>query len=265
MFGVSSWCPYDDVNQVLDALAFQMRLMLSEKLVGLYLFGSLASGDFEPYSSDLDLLAATSADLTDGDGEALRRMHQQIGKAYPDWDDRIDVAYLSVEGLLTFRSRQSPIGIISPGEPLHMETAGTDWLVNWYSVREHGISVLGPSPKEVIEPISKEELIEAIRDYGSWLCEQVNQGTRGRERKAQAYAILSMCRALYACRVCETASKRRAAMWAQKELPVWSELIEIALEWRRDWRNANVDHAATHAETVRFVNLVSECLKDGRP
>jgi hypothetical protein len=51
-------------------------------------------------------------------------------------------------------------------------------------------------------------------------------------------------------------SKRKAAEWAARELPEWSELIANALLWRAAWRDDTVDHAATFPETLRFVQFV---------
>ncbi len=65
-----------------------------------------------------------------------------------------------------------------------------------------------------------------------------------------------MCRALCAERTGEKVSKRRAALWAQEELPQWSGLIQSALAWRDAWGEQQVDDAATRAETIRFVNFV---------
>ena len=78
------------------------------------------------------------------------------------------------------------------------------------------------------------------------------------DRKGQAYAILTMCRALYVHRTGEQASKRQAARWAREELPQWADLIQSALAWREAWREKQVDHAATRAETIRFVNFGRE-------
>src|SRR5260370_35623173 len=77
-----------------------------------------------------------------------------------------------------------------------------------------------------------------------------------RTRKQQAYAVLTMCRVLYASRNGEQASKKQAASWAEKELPAWSQLIQNALIWREDWRNEQVDHETTLPETAKFVHLV---------
>jgi hypothetical protein len=64
-----------------------------------------------------------------------------------------------------------------------------------------------------------------------------------------------MCRALYACAHGEQTSKRQAAAWAQKELPIWSDLIQKALVWRAGPR---VGGEATYPESEKFVKAVIE-------
>jgi predicted nucleotidyltransferase len=50
--------PYADVNQLLEQLLSSLQTILGKKLVGLYLYGSLVTGDFDHECSDIDLLAA---------------------------------------------------------------------------------------------------------------------------------------------------------------------------------------------------------------
>lgn len=247
--------PYADINRLLESLLSRMRNIFQERLAGLYLYGSLTTGDFDLESSDVDLLAATSSDVTDTEIEALRAMHRDFAAENPDWDDRVEAAYLSVKALRTFRSERSPIAIISPGEPFHMKDAGKEWLQSWYAVREDSVALFGPPAKTIIAPITLEEFTQCIRDYTVALGERV-KSVQG--RKTQAYEILTMCRALYLIRTGGRASKTKAALWAQKELPEWSRLIQSALAWREAWREEQVDHAATHAETIRFVNFVRD-------
>ncbi|MBI2887713.1 MAG: DUF4111 domain-containing protein [Chloroflexi bacterium] len=250
--------PYEEINGILESLLAALRHVLADRLVGLYLYGSLATGDFDPDSSDIDVLAATSSDLDDAELEALREMHRTIARANSKWEDRIDVAYLSVTALKIFRSRRSRMAVISPGEPFHVTEAGKDWLMNWYIVREWGMALFGPPPPAVIDPITKREFAQAVREHAAWLTEQVNRGVRAQQRKAQVYAILTMCRALYTHRHGEHVSKKQAALWAREELPEWSGLIQNALAWRSEWRDEQVDHASTRPETVRFVNMVRD-------
>lgn len=91
--------PYIDVNSLLERLLSQLQRILQHKLVGLYLYGSLTSGDFDPQSSDVDLLAVISPDLSESEFEALRVMHRDLVRDNPVWDDRVEVAYVPAEAL----------------------------------------------------------------------------------------------------------------------------------------------------------------------
>lgn len=245
--------PFDDINALLEQLVSNIHTILGDRLVGVYLFGSLVTGDFDRGSSDIDLLAATSADINEREFEALLAMHNDFAATHTYWAGRIEVLYLSVMGLKTFRTQRSQIAVISPGEPFHIKDAGDDWLINWYTVREKGIVLFGPPQETLIDPTSKEEYISSVRDYTHLWKERMQQP---HSRPSQAYAILTMCRALYAITYGEQVSKKRAALWTQQELPEWSELIRNALKWRENWRDEDVDHDATFAETKRFVYVM---------
>ncbi|MEO5951522.1 MAG: hypothetical protein ABIQ44_03550, partial [Chloroflexia bacterium] len=53
-------------------------------------------------------------------------------------------------------------------------------------------------------------------------------------------------------------SKKRAAMWAEKELPEWAWLIEYAVRWRAEARYmGDVDHKETYLLAERFVGFVA--------
>lgn len=247
--------PYADINRLLESLLSRMRQTLQEKLIGLYLYGSLTTGDFDPESSDIDLLAATASDVSEREFEALRALHRDFARDNPGWEDRVEVAYLSAAALITFRSERSPIAVISPGEPFHMTEAGREWLMNWYVVREKAVALFGPPAEAVIAPITREEFAGCVRDYAADWGDRIEDV---RDRKEQAYAILTMCRALHLHQTGEPASKRQAALSAQGELPQWSGLIQKALVWRKAWREQEVNHAATRTETVRFVKFVRE-------
>src|SRR5690606_4004181 len=120
----------------------------------------------------------------------------------------------------------SRLGIISPGEPFHIINAGIDWLINWHVVREQGIALYGPPPQSIIAPTSEEEFIESVKAYlGLWYDRMEAEHTR----PGQAYAILTMCRALYTVTHGKQVSKIQAAAWAMRELPEWASLIQNAL------------------------------------
>jgi hypothetical protein len=253
--------PYANINAILELLLSSIQGILGTRLVGLYLNGSLVIGDFDLDVSDIDLVAALSSDIDENEFEALQKKRTDFAQQHREWDNRIEVCYISVAALNTVRSRTSTIANISPGEPFHMRESSKEWLSDWYLVRERGVALFGPSPQAIIEPISKDEFIQTIkahaRAWGEWVHDMHTRG-------GQAYAILTMCRALYTCRNGEQVSKKQAALWAKQELPDWSQLIQNALLWREDWRNEQVDHdEAIFAETKRFVDFVRDMIITG--
>lgn len=242
--------PYPNVNEAVALLLAQIKSILGQKLVGLYLYGSLVTGDFAPECSDIDLVAALSSDPGEKECDDLHKLHDDFARQHRQWDNRIEVAYLSVNALKTYRSQGSQIAVISPGEPFHLKEAGSDWLLNWYIVREKGRALFGPPPKALIEPISQEEVLSATREQAKAWREWIKHT---HHRASQAYAILTMCRAFYTLKWGEIVSKKQAATWAEKQWPEWSALIQRALVWRSAWRDEHIDHDATLPETRQFV------------
>lgn len=243
------------INRLLESLLSRIREVLGGKLTGLYLYGSLVWGDFDRDVSDIDLLAALSDDLTEEELEGLRAMHADFANSHREWDDRIEVQYYSTSALRSFKTKSAPMAVISPGEPLQIVEAGRQWLTNWYFVQDYGVTLFGPPPHTFIEPIAKEEFIEAVKEHALEWREYVRNTLQS--RPYQGYAILTMCRALYTLTNGEQASKIKAARWARKELPEYSRLIDKALHWRSDYRNRDIPHEETYPETEEFVLYVS--------
>ncbi len=221
-------------------------------LVGLYLFGSLATGDFDADVSDIDLLAV----LTDSPSEPLvlrlKRMHADLVQANPAWDDRIEVVYISSKGLANCRAATTTIAVISTGEPFEVVEAGPDWILNWYPARENAVRLLGPPIASLIPPIPSAEYLEQVRRSLVGFTKRVPDDA---PPGAQAYAILTMCRGLYAIRFGERLSKRAAAAWGQQQFPQWANLIRRALTWRQQQHDSTKqqDGAATVSESRAFV------------
>jgi hypothetical protein len=239
---------YPAVHAILAALLAELRRVLGDMLAGCYLYGSAATGDFVDGVSDVDLLAVLAADMNDAQNAALDALHQDFAGAHPAWDDRIEVAYVTVEALRTFRARSSVIAVISPSEPFHRKDAGIDWLANWYLVRETGITLAAPAPHTFIGPISQAEYVAAIDRYAQ---EGRARIAHTHQRKQQAYAILTLCRACRTLAASEYGSKARAASWAAQQWPQWSALIARALARRQAKDDAS--ETTVPLEVRRFV------------
>jgi hypothetical protein len=100
-------------------------------------------------------------------------------------------------------------------------------------------------------PIGPEQLRAAVRFSlaGHWALQGTDVAWL-RPRNYQAFAVLSMCRDLYALEHGTLASKPVAAAWASRRLgPPWTAQVERALGWRSDPR---IDDRAL-PETLAFV------------
>lgn len=251
---------YPDISVLLDNILSGIQKVLGERLVGLYLYGSLVAGDFDYEISDVDLLAATETLIDENEFAALERMHDEIVSENPFWRDRIEIQYASLEALKTFKTEKSTIANISPGEPFHFLEAGRDWLLNWYFVRENGITLFGAESLAIIAPISRQEFLEAVREQAEERAANVDKA-RG-SRPYQAYLIMTVCRAFYAIERGEQVSKRRAGAFVGEKFPKYSDLIEDAFRWRAGHRDKNVNHEATFSAAREFILFIVERIRD---
>ncbi len=224
---------------------------LGVNLVGSYVFGSVVSGDFDPGISDVDTVAVVRSDLTTAQLAMLERLHRDIVEEMPEWEDRVEVVYLSSQALATFRTASSAAARISPGEAFHAIEVDHRWLIDWYQLRNVGIALCGPPAASLVPVISHDEYVEAVRQHMlAWPDRVHGFVTQG----AQAYAVLTMCRGLRTWRTGEHVSKREAASWACEVLPEYATLIRDAVVWReRSRTGARIDGTATRDATQRFV------------
>jgi predicted nucleotidyltransferase len=253
------WVPPAAAAAIIDAVTTAIAATTGSALVGLYLYGSLATGDFDERMSDIDLLVFLSTEVSPDLAAHLERMHREFADDNPTWRGRIEVIYVSVGDLASLRERPARIHVITVGEPFAVVSAGTEWVITWYPARHSGIALIGPPVTEFVPDFSFEEYAAAVRSYMRRFNERVtDNATPG----AQAYAVLTMCRGLYTWLHSELVSKLKAAEWAQRALPEWAELIEAAISWREhQWEVPQADGRATVLIVRRFVAEIDDRAK----
>ena len=244
-----------EIEALLGRLTDEIRQSSNGSLVGFYVYGSLVTGDFDKDRSDIDLLAVIDSYLNGETFDRLDRMHARIVEDHPAWEDRIEVAYVPASALWNFRTHTGRIAVISPGEPFHLKAAGKDWLINWYMVREVGVTLFGPPPQTLIPEIPQPEFVDAVQDQaGAWKEWVYRMRTPG----AQSYAVLTLCRALYTYTHGRQASKKQAALWAKSYLPQWAPLIQHSSLWLTEGHDEETGDEAGFQETVRFVHDIAD-------
>jgi hypothetical protein len=123
---------------------------------------------------------------------------------------------------------------------LHLEPIRLDWSPQRQTLWQHGVALHGPRPRALVDPVPPDELRRVVLnkllvDWSSVLTGPEPEWLRTREY--QAFAIQTMCRALYTLELGVVCSKPVAAHWASATLaPPWPALIAQALVWRHDRR-----------------------------
>ena len=240
-------------QHIINRLIDELNAILSGDLVGIYLYGSLVSGDFDIAISDIDLAVALARDLSTRQFQSLQTMHARVVSDYPAWDDRLELAYISRRALKTFRHAASTIGIISPGEPFHLIQAGDDWLISWYDLRRNGIALQGPPIQSLIDPIPTGDWLNAVRAH---ICAYHGSVKDAADIMYLSYIVLTVARGVYTLAHGQAASKVKAAAWAMQNFPRWSGLIARALQWRSGATEDSPPLAQLRAEVKHYLDDV---------
>jgi predicted nucleotidyltransferase len=253
---------YPDVNKILTLLLTSVQEILGNQLVGMYLYGSLSSGDFNPETSDIDFLVVTTSTLSDKAIAELRSMHQRIWKSGLKWASKLEGSYIPKRDIRRHDPHSAPCPTVNEGK-FYLDKRGSDWIIQRHVIREQGTVLAGPDPKTLIDPVSPQDIRQAVKgvlqewwfpmlEEPSWL---KNHGS-----EYHAFAILTMCRALYALEHGTIVSKPMAASWAQKELGErWSRVIERSMA-----QPVGSEDHDLYNESLEFIRFTMSTIRHSR-
>ena len=90
---------YPDINAVLHLLLTSVQATLGDHLIGMYLHGSLASGDFDPQRSDVDFVVVTADALPSALIPTLAALHTRRIDSGLSWATKLEGTYLPQQAL----------------------------------------------------------------------------------------------------------------------------------------------------------------------
>src|SRR5579871_6624474 len=105
---IPSVTPYSDINALLADFVGGAKNVLGHNLVGLYLSGSLAYGDFVPSKSDIDLQAVVHKPLTKQEIKQIEALHRKIDENHPKWAHRTECSYVPIDLLSEVTPPRTP-------------------------------------------------------------------------------------------------------------------------------------------------------------
>ncbi|MCS7462722.1 DUF4111 domain-containing protein [Paenibacillus doosanensis] len=211
----------------------------------MYLYGSVALGDYIEGSSDIDFIATLRNPPAMSDIETISAAHKKLEDEFPQID--IMGAYLlasdigkpqdEISSLITYYNKQ-----------VHTDGFGSDINpITWWILKNHGIKVYGSTQslhyETGIKPLAK-YVIENLNTYWvSWINRldkhlTVNnlsdQEVTRQSDEAVEWCALGMLRQLYTLKEHDIKSKVEAGYYGITIIPQqWHELIYEAINIKR--------------------------------
>lgn len=213
------------IQSTMNDLTSGLLTILGSRLIGVYLGGSLALGDFADSTDNLDFLVVTDGPLSPEDLVGMSQLHRELRDRHP-YASRLEGDYASLEVIV-------PTGTACPvpgcERGVFLPRVGEVVLTSLTleTLRQRGIIVYGAHPREVLPPISPAEIRQAAADL---LTELPRAGATPAETAA---LLLNRLRSAQSLETGELSTKSGAVEWALSRLdPSWHGTIKAAVAMR---------------------------------
>jgi len=234
--------PYPELRDVLNMFVDEISAELRENLVGIYLVGSIASGDFD-LDSDVDFLVVTNTELTEANMKALQDIQIKIHgfDCYPA--KHLEGSYISISDLNDWSTvGQKKLYYFDNGSTAYEQSIhDNQWHVRWI-LRERGITLVGQKPETILKSIPLNEMFSEIKTTMLQVMklfeDEINRPLSFFNSKfGQSFAVLTYCRMLHTLHTGTVQSKKAGVKWAKQFVePKWVNKIDQAWNEREGVR-----------------------------
>jgi predicted nucleotidyltransferase len=249
-----------DVKQYLIRIAASLGEVLGDKLVALYVHGSLATGAFHRERSDIDLIAVAAAKLSRGMRESVAHTLVRLSDARPIPGD-VEVTVVQ-ERLVRAFEHPMPYEVhyssawheaIRHGQfDFTQDRSSVDLAADFFEARTRGVALVGAPPEGMFGPVPWHAYINALEADFEWV--------RPRLQRMPVYAILSACRILHGTtsEAVSSLNKDEAAVWALQTVPrMYHSIVNDALQIYRGTKSLD-DVVLLERDIIAFREYVRQ-------
>jgi Aminoglycoside adenylyltransferase, C-terminal domain len=248
--------PQEQVEACGRDAAVLLGRLLGDDLVAVYLGGSGALGGVAAGQSDVDLVAICAA----APGEEPRRaVVAGLGGLAMGWPVRGLEFVLYTRAAVADPAERPRFELnlnVGPRMPYHLSLDPASEPAHWFVLdlailRDHGRPLAGPPARDLVGPIPRRRLLEALRDSLAW---------HGAHEPVLQQAVLNACRGWRFTEEGVWSSKDDAGAWAldRSDDPA---TVSAALAVRHGDRSRTLDPARVDAFQRRVLDRVEHALK----
>jgi hypothetical protein len=253
----TSMGPQELVEACGRAAAALLGRLLGDNLVAVYLGGSGALGGAGP-ESDVDLVAVCDAAPATETGRAVVA---GLGELAMSWPLRGLEFVLYTRAAVATPARRPGFEInlnVGPRMPYRVSLDPASEPAHWFLLdldilRDHGRPLAGPPPRDLVGPIPRRLVLEALCDSLAW---------HGAHEPALQQSVLNACRGWRFTEEGVWSSKDDAGAWAlgRTDDPA---TVQVALAIRHGDRSRPLDRARVDTFQRRVLERVRRALGEG--
>lgn len=241
-------------RDVLRETLLGVHTILRDNLIGIYLYGSLAMGCFQPKSSDIDIILVVKERLP----KKQRTKIIEYLKGVCSKDKRIE---LSIVGADVVQNPQYPIMV-----DLHYEYWGNifenekdnEILSNLYTTRKRGFCVWGAPISNVFSKIPAQYHLRSMIEDIQHTRRHLHENPESIGYNVAVYWVLTSCRILAFIREEKVLSKPEGGQWGLANLPKeYYNLIEQALSC---YQGKNKNRILNQKELETFADYMTDAI-----
>lgn len=245
------------VQDVLDLYRSLVEDRLPERVIGFYLYGSLALGSYDHGFSDVDFIAVLNRRISEAECEALGSIHAVVAAKFEK--PILMGSYLQLEDLGRLENDMQPSPFYYEGRFQNSGHCDIN-LVTWWVLKHKGVAVWGRPAQDLPFEVDWDVLIarmaENLHSYWGSLIARIKKDPASLDDDWVSWSVLGILRLLYSFRESDIMSKIGAGEYA---LSVMSEnrhrILNESIRIRQGKNESLYDTLEKRAEdTLRFMD-----------
>jgi predicted nucleotidyltransferase len=220
-----------DVDVLIKDFRKQLELILADKFYGLYLYNSVAMGNFEPLYSDIDFTVILNDKLTSIEVGALRDLHRSYGLNYT-YGGKLDGMYLQYHMLGKLNEDIGKYPYVS-GAKLYEAGYYDINYVTWWSLKTYEMAIASPSIVEALSEVNfshvEQTMVYNLDEY--WL-PKLERPDLFEDDMWVEFAVVTLSRIIYTLEHGDLIGKTSACQYILDVHDEWPDIINEALAIR---------------------------------
>lgn len=227
----------EQVRVFLQEFVLKFQEYFGQRLVGIYLHGSLAMGCFNPVSSDIDILVVVNKPLAVNDRYHIGQILLEMAKTAPA--NGLEMSIVTLQSLQDFQyptpyelhfSNGNRADYAAGTVDLVTQKFDPDLAAHFVITKTRGVRLFGEPIDSIFPEIPAAIYLDSIADDSDQSFTNIMNGLADGDCFVPVYAVLNFCRVLAFIEHRLITSKLEGGEWGLKHLPVqYKPIIQEAL------------------------------------